>query len=1090
MGVLGNIQTIISDKSLIDFDQMDSLKELKIQDVSLDQFQESLKKSTVLDPDFSSLINNYKEGLEKLPIDEIQVTDQLLNQITVEWDGRISGVAEKISEYIADLNDLTFPEISFSKGDGADLFSSLPDGASILSFLETLKKLISGFSKGFIDTGFLSLLELLVGSLKGIGSNALGSSFSIEEVTGSLEDALGMVKKAFSSVSFEPVGRYLAELEKQYNFSHLSQLTDEYASHLSLFNKTINDGKIPTGAFMDDLADRRDRLNEEIGDWKKRLSAGPLEQLSAGLEMIDKFKEGSLKSVLPKMDASVVKFGKVETEKLEAILKTDRIQSGINVINETLDIGLSKVEELRLETIQGAVAQLNKSLKNATETVNAIVRDGGEEVSKMLISPVDQLNEAVSELDLLLNDFELTIKNSVNEFFQPVRDTLSTGVGHVSSALDHLDLQHFRDQLANLLSKIVAALTNQEVLQAIQKLDEFIQSIGRVRVNPVTSKVISALQAITKTLRVIKMVPMSRSLTSEIEKLTKDLPSDLSPITNELLKEVRSLIQEVESFPVLVELTEIAEKIKLEIDQIDPRSYVISHFSEPFESFQQKVETLDIGQLIQPLEEELSVFKTKIKPVLDTSLVRQEMDEAFAEFLEKFDSINTGEIGRRVGDQINESIDAISQRLPVDSLSETLIMASEKYKGGLELVSSKIIEFFDLIKTKLFDLEDHKEDVNGVINGILNEIEDLDSTFPLDEWLENIKPSLSEIINLINEPIQKIHQLITQNTLQEKIAFLQQNIDEVPTHLIDSFGNSPKELKVLDFLKSMNEHVASLQELDKNLAITASSIQGLHLKMETWLDLLADQSMDHLETLSAFLKAKGWGYLRSIHVFFFESVSQLKKIIEELEQGLIGRISTFQDHGLKIEEIASSIKETANILSDLKLIDGSAIDEEIEGVLDNFKNQVRQLNPSQLLKHMDDMIEGLLRDLSLMELLDLSDIQFKYDEVVHKLNEKHPENWVDASIDLQFENLKELSSKYDFSSLVKRLIDVLESLEGQLVQELTKTTVSYAEMQAVLKSEPVKIPVKLPAVKAPKIPKIPASGMKSFDNTQKLKAKF
>ena len=60
MGVLGNIQTIISDKSLIDFDQMDSLKELKIQDVSLDQCQESLKKSTIVDPDFSSLINNYK----------------------------------------------------------------------------------------------------------------------------------------------------------------------------------------------------------------------------------------------------------------------------------------------------------------------------------------------------------------------------------------------------------------------------------------------------------------------------------------------------------------------------------------------------------------------------------------------------------------------------------------------------------------------------------------------------------------------------------------------------------------------------------------------------------------------------------------------------------------------------------------------------------------------------------------------------------------------------------------------------------------------------------------------------------------------
>ena len=44
MGVLGNIQTIISDKSLIDFDQMDALKELKIQDVSLDQFQETLNQ--------------------------------------------------------------------------------------------------------------------------------------------------------------------------------------------------------------------------------------------------------------------------------------------------------------------------------------------------------------------------------------------------------------------------------------------------------------------------------------------------------------------------------------------------------------------------------------------------------------------------------------------------------------------------------------------------------------------------------------------------------------------------------------------------------------------------------------------------------------------------------------------------------------------------------------------------------------------------------------------------------------------------------------------------------------------------------------
>lgn len=1087
MGILGDIKSLANESPFPGIDSIDSLKDLKASDVSLSKFQEALSKHSAALPDFASLVTSYKEELTKLPMDSSQLSEHLLSQISIQLDGQISGFAEEIKKYVANLDDLKFPDISFSGGNGTNLFDSFPDGETILSFLKTLKDLIANFSGGFLDTGFLSLIEWLLQSLKSIGTNALGSSFSVGKVTDSLEDALDLIKKALSSVSFESINKHLQELEKLYNFDYISQLIDEYSTQLASFNKIIVGGKLPTNSFMDELIAKRDLLNEEVKKWEKRLSEGPLEQLATGIDAVSKFIDGPMKAALPKIDPAGWKIGKVDTSQLSTLLHTDQLQEGVNAIHATLDIGIEKIDELQFDTVQGALDQLNGSLADLNGTTSSIIQTGGAELSDMLTEPVAQLNQIIEEVDQLLQNFQDDLKDGFEGFFQPVRTVLSDGINVASQTLDHLDIGYIRQQLVELLMKVKDLLTNQEVLQTIQTFDNAIQTVGRVRFTPVTRRIIAALETITKTLRVIKMVPLTKSVTKEIEKLTKDLPEDLSPLTNRLLKEVRTLILEIEDLPALTELAGISDKIRSEVDRLDPKEYITSNFSAPFESFQTKAGALDLKLLIGPLEDEIADFKKKLRPSLDTSEVKEKMDAAFADFLKNLDDINPDDLGKKIGEQINESVQSMTSQLPVNALSEVLTDASESFSEGLQGMTSGVIEFFSLIDKKLEELEDNEQDVKEVIDDIINKIEELNATLPLDQWLDRIKPTLSEIITFVKEPIQKVSNLIKENPLREKIDLLQANIDGMPSDALLSLGTTPKELKIRSFVESTPESAFKLKKLHTDLDGITSSIDGIQSKMENWVELLQDTSVDHLETLDTFLKDAGWRYLTSISLFFFESVRQLRKIVGDLKDGLVQRVSELQTNTSKIEAIAASLNETASILSDLKLIDVQVIDQEINKVIDGLKRDITQLNPSQLLSSLDEMIEDLLQNLTLTELLNLSGLQEKYNGLVDKLDDKHPDKWIDASVDSQLDALKDLTSKYDLSKLTTTLIDVLRSLERQLSKELNRTTVSYAEMQAVLKSEPVKIPIKLPKMK---VPKLEAPKVKVPDKIKKLKAKF
>jgi len=1048
MGVLGDIKVLTQKNPFAGSDALLAIEKFNISDLPLDDFERSIENYIPPRPNLSIVSEKYNAEVAQLPLK----TDQLLTFLQSEsvslLDAQFTKTIADIQNAINQLSKLEVPHVSgLFSGGGSGIMASLPSGKTLLAFLKSLKTALENFSREFLLKDFLDLFGKLVAGLKDMGNNALGISFSAPELSDSLSKTLDLVAKTLSTVSLESVTKHIKELNRQYNFAETVELLNKL--QVRLVSETSFHSAEP-------ISDMLDEVEATLDQWLDKLENGSMEQMLMGMESINKCISGPLKSALPTLDTLGWNIGKVDRNSLSQLLDHDPFQLEVNQLKATFEKSLDQFDQLGLASIQTKLTSLNSSLTNILDTASGIIQDAGGVLSSATNVLVSDLKEIQKEVLELLQKVKEDLIVGFDGFLQPIEKPFNEGIDLASGVLQKLDIQRLREQLVAYLNVFRETLDNETILQSIDKFDGMIRAMRRIRFSTATGTVIDALKVITKTLQVMKMVPLTKSVTKEIEKLTSGLPEDLSPLTSKIEDEIEDLIKEIEEWKVFVQISETADQILAEIEGLDLQELIDQHALEPFKSFHGTVSKLEISQLTDPIEEEFADISDKLREVLDTTHIRNELDEVFKDVIDLLGQIKVTDIAEELTSVINDSLQSITTTLPasdfIESVEKTVSTVESEVKGLEGMVHAG----FESIYSSFNELEQSEQGVNAFLDEIVDETNKINETLPLGQWLAELKPILSDIIEVFKIPVKELNDQIRENPIQGKIKELSSLLDQYQGKQQVDNTLSQRLYQVNDKLTSFGVQLTHLQ----------ASLDLIDHMTSQWLQ--QGDSID-LTLLDSFLKNADWKYFKPLLTFFFESARQLKALIQEIEAVLLGSIVPFKDILQDIRSISISLDDTHQILSNLTLVDEQVVNEEVTKVVAGFKTVVDQLNPSALLKSVDNAIDELIQSLTPSELLSIADIEKKYQELLKGIEEKDPGNWINDAVRFEFDAVKDLLKKYDVSKLIKQLMETLNSLEDQLSTELSKTTKAYGEMQAVLRSEPVKIPIKLPSIKPPKL---------------------
>lgn len=801
--------------------------------------------------------------------------------------------------------------------------------------------------------------------------------------------------------------------------------------------------------------------------------------LVAGLSALeDRLEERIADVLLLTAPATDLKAIGLLLDPLNKVLDPAGISAFIGGIHSLFNLIDNLVSKLNLTQIADAVQEVVDEAVGAVHALQNLLVNVTVEFS-MLVNRVERaindigITRLVDELRQVLEQFEHTVVQGLNNLFSPVRQLLLTTFDTINNFVAGFDPRAILQSVLDLIRVLTDLLSNPVLLDTIHRLKGILgdvnNELGSLSFRSVTDVVIEGIGVVEDAFDIVAKIPMTDSIREEVSKALNAIPATIRPATDAINAGLEEIVEEGAK-PVLVSIKDKPAELVAEVKKYSPDKYLGDRLSAPYKAFVNELEKLKPTTLMRPVSDGLHQVLDQVRKAADPDKVFDLLKGPFNSLYNALDSLNPSKLIQPLQDKLSQGIHAITDNLPLDAadavfnqvnsitalLQEAINDAHQVRDAmtsindrlnGLSTANAQLQQLGDEIVAKLDTVSDFSG-ISAALNGVEQAIDDIQAA-----------PLQQDLFPVLDGLITQITALDPQN----RLIGLVQAQRGFPLAALNALPDSPQKTAILNLLAGFdpmdNEFTLPLGGLQDRLNDLQTARTQLLAFFGTW------QSRYHLPNgpLSRFrqknltlpqLKAM---LADTVHTQLSATLSPAFQIIEKFQAMLSALLDEITDLTSRLEVQAASLVQIGKALEEMRqgihdlvdLLNGldiTFIAKEIDDLFAAVKVQLDAINPQNISNLLKGTFNHLLDALDPNTLLGLPDLDNRHKTLINLLKDRDPKVLLTQTVQPEFDKILVFLAEFDISELLNTFLQRIEDLKTQLGTELDRTADAYEGM--------------------------------------------
>lgn len=756
--------------------------------------------------------------------------------------------------------------------------------------------------------------------------------------------------------------------------------------------------------------------------------------------------------------------------------------SGIHSLFDAVD---SLISQLNLTQISGTIQDVVDTAVGAVQTLQNLLVNVTVEFS-MLVNQVEQainnigISQLVDELKGVLEQFEHTVVQGLDDLFQPVRQVLQTAFDTINNFVAGFDPREILQSVLDLIQVLTNLLSDPVLLDTIRRLKGILGDVntelGNFSFRSVTDVIIDGIGVVEDAFDIVAKIPMTDSIREEVSKALNAIPATIRPATDAINTGLEEIVENGAK-PVLVAIKDKPAELVVIVEQYSPEKYLGDQLSAPYQEFVGELEQLKPSTLVEPVTVELNKVLDDIREAADPDKVFGVLQGLFDTLYNALDSLNPAGLIQPLQEKLTQGIHAITDNLPLDAADavfnqvgsitaviQNAVDSAQAVRDALTAVNDRL--------AGLSDAEDQVQQLGDEIVAKLNTVSDFSA---IATALNAVEQAIDDIQA---DPIQQflfpvLDDLIAQLTTldpQNRLITLVQAQRGFPVAQVNALPDSPEKTAILDFIAAfdpldnefalplggLQDRLEDLQEARTHLVTFFSSWQSRYhqpngplsrfRQKNLTLPQLKTQLADTVHSQLAEILSPAFGIVEKFQAMLSALLAEIIDLIARLE----AQAASLVQIGTALEQLRQGIHDLVDMLENLDI---TFIANEIEDIFGAVKAQLDAINPQNISNLLKTTFDHLLDALDPNTLLGLTTLDNQHQQLVDLLKERDPKVLLTDTVQPEYDKILVFLNELNISDLLNTFLQRIEDLKIQLNTELNRTADAYENMVRAIPSD-------------------------------------
>ncbi len=963
------------------------------------------------------------------------------------------------------------------------LLDLLPNPLNVQSLLELVLEQLQRLPRERIPLQnlpvFDELRDKLETTLHWLAADGPGVSAHLAQSTQRLAT---YIRTTFYNNTLTPIRGRLEALPAAVNLGDLQTQLTATTSGINALAMRVRSGSI-AGSREDIIA-----LAAQIGSLHTGCTAikthwmdGDGRTLARELSVLDERLEEQMADLLllsaPSTDLALVGLAALPFNQL---MEAAGIEDFIGGIRSLFDTVANLVEMLNIDAIGATVSGVIDEATGAIEGFQNMLVNITVEftlLSNRVEQGIEDLNIAgiVAELRGILEQFEHTIVQGINDLFRPIRDFLEEVFEQINGFVAGFDPALVIDAVLDLIRVLTDLLSNPTLLDTIARLKNALEDVNGelagFSFRPVTDAVVTGIDVVKGVFEVAGGLPLPDSVVQKVSDVLKGLPdgADMHKLSDTINEGLEDIVEEGAK-PALLAIKDKPAEFIEEVKKYSPDRYLGAHISAPYQAFLNQLEGFKPSALMQPVTEELNKALDELRRVADPTKLFAPLQEPYNTLYRALDDLDPQALVQPLQEKLIEGIQALTSRLPLDAADEAFAQVDSiaREVGKAVEEAGRVRDALAMIDARISVLSDAEAQTLQLGDDITNKLNGVSDFTPIAAAFGALEATIADmegpilktyLFQPLDQTIAQLEALDAQNRL---IALVQAQRG-FPLSQLNSLDASDEKTALLALLNGFNpmddlftgtlgglqDRQTMLREARTRMATFFPQWQTRYfqpggplnhfrhgnLTLPELKTLLADTVREQLTRYIAPV-FKAVGQVQALLAALLESIVDLMQRLEAQVNGLLS-ITEALDH------LRSAIH---GLVDQLEALDIMFIAREIQDVFDAVKAQLEALNPETIGNLLKTTFDHLLDALNPATLLGLSVLDGKHGQLVALLRERDPGKLLTDAVQPEFDKVLDFLRLFDISEIITVFLQNIEALQTQLATELDRTVTAYDSM--------------------------------------------
>ena len=812
-----------------------------------------------------------------------------------------------------------------------------------------------------------------------------------------------------------------------------------------------------------------------LANWVNGDGQLAVQELSALEDRLEERMADVLLLTAPATDLAVIG---LLLDPLNKALDPSGINAFIRGIQNLFDAIDNLINQLNLTQISSAIEHIVNEGVQAVQTLQNLLVNVTVEFS-LLVNQIEQainslgIDQLVNELRGVLEQFEQTVVQGLNDLFEPVRQVLLTAFDTINNFVAGFDPKEILQSVLDLIQALTNVLSDPVLLDTIGRLKSILgdvnDELGSFSFRSVTDVIIDGIGVVEDAFDIVAKIPMTDSIREEVSKALNAIPATIRPATDAINAGLEEIVENGAK-PVLVAIKDKPAELVTVVEQYSPDKYLGDQLSAPYQAFVGELEQLKPTTLVEPVTVELNKVLDDVRETADPDQVFGLLQGPFDALYAALDNLNPAALIQPLQEKLTEGIHLVTDNLPLDAADAVFNQVSSITATIQKAIDDahQVRDAMTAVNDRLAGLSNAEDQVNQLGDEVVAKLNSVSDFSPISAALTAVEQAIDDLeatplqqllFPAIDDQIAKITALDPQN----RLISLVQAQRGFPVAQLNALPDSPQKTDLLDLiagfdplhndfalpLGGLQDRLDDLQEAHARLLAFFSTWQnryhqangplGRFRQKNLTLPQLKTMLADTVRTQLSGTLAPGFQIIEKFQSLLSTLLTEIIDLIQRLEVQAASLVAI----GTALETVRQGIDDLVALLEGLDI---TFIATEIEDIFDAVKAQLDAINPQNISNLLKTTFDHLLDALAPNTLLGLSDLDDRHKTLIDLLKARDPKVLLTDTVQPEYDKILVFLNELNISDLLNTFLQRIEDLKAQLTTELGRTADAYENM--------------------------------------------